>query len=97
MRSWSAPLLVLLTACVQPTDELLQQRMVSFKGMTMAAFMSETGMIPHNYYDTAAGRIYLVSEPGCDLQLGARQLDARQLADSWQIESVTAHGPCGVL
>ncbi len=97
MRLWPASVIFLLTACVQPTDELLQQRVNSLKGMTMAAFMSNTGMIPYNYYDTSTGRTYLVSEPGCEVQLGTRQLNARQLADSWQIETVVARGPCGRL
>jgi hypothetical protein len=97
MRLWPISFIFLLAACVQTTDELLQQRVISFKGMTMAAFMRNTGMVPHNYYDTSSGRTYLVSDLGCNLQLGTRQLDTRQLADSWQIETVVARGPCGRL
>lgn len=87
---------LLLAACVE-TDDLITDRIESFKGLTMAQFSATSGMVPYNAYNTSEGRTFLVSEPGCDLLLHTVPIDGRAVADSWRIEHVTARGACGAI
>jgi hypothetical protein len=85
--------LICLTGCVD-YDETLREQIDPYIGKTMAQFMRDTGAIPYDYFESAEGRTFLVSERGCDLQLTNSRADDRALADSWIIKSISARGYC---
>lgn len=86
-----------LFGCVQTTDDVLEAKITSYVGLTMAEFMTTTGLTPSDRYETAQGRTYVVEGPGCKLFLETVQNDQLERADSWKISGVNAHGPCGIL
>lgn len=83
-------------------------RLKPFIGRTMADFMRTTGLTPHDSYEIAGGRVFVVHGPafgvvvapgvvasgGCRMQIEARAVGTRSAADAWQITAIDAHGPC---
>ncbi|MCK1670403.1 hypothetical protein [Bradyrhizobium sp. 150] len=74
----------------------------------MADFSRDTGLVPTDMYDTAAGRVFVVNGPaigvavapgvlvsgGCRLLIETIATTSRSTADAWQITAITANGPC---
>ena len=106
MRMFLAVALSLfLLGCV--TDDR-QARLKPYIGRNMSEFMRGTGLTPSDSYNTASGRVFVVSGPalavavapgvvaagGCRMQVETIATSPRGTADDWQIVSIDAHGPC---
>jgi hypothetical protein len=94
---------VAISGCVttaREAEEAQQQRFQSFIGMTMAQWMAETMVTPHNYYDTSGQRVFVAFKPaplagyGCDMQITTRPNGTGTGADAWTIVSIRRQGGC---
>ena len=62
---------ILCAACVERVDgvALIDARLDSFQGMTVAQFAADTGLVPYDHFDTNSGRTFLVSGPSSSVYI----------------------------
>ncbi len=85
---------------VEQREAAEQSRFLSFSGMTMAAFTSETLITPHDFDDAQGTPVFVAykSAPdprfGCKMLIRTRSTGAGVTADDWTIEGITRQGGC---
>ncbi len=102
-------LAAVLVGC-QTAEQLADEqtgRIRAFHGRTMAAFISETGLVPSSAYPVASGRVFVVDGPpvvtsyggyssatACRLLVETEPNGQGSTADGWTIIGTSRSGPC---
>jgi len=99
MRKIIAGVLALgLSGCVtaQEMADAEQVRFRSFNGMTIAQFISATGLTPHGAQNIDGGRVFNVTSHSgwCSMLVFASATGTKDEANSWTITKIIRRGGC---